>query len=76
MRMLSDILFPSVKALWFLPIIFGKYLCNLFAKIFVTHLYIIVQQEIGLNSLIILGFGHFGTNVIKVELKAGIITLV
>ena len=68
--MLFVIHLHDMNAFWFPLIIAGKNFFSLLAIIFVMHLYITEQQEIGLKSLMLFGFWHFGTRAIIVELNA------
>lgn len=66
--MLSPILLPGTKAVWELEIIESRISLSLAAISLEIHLQVVLQQEIGLKSLMVLGFGTLGIKAIVVEL--------
>ena len=61
--MLDEMFRPGMKADWASSIRVGRIPLSLEARIPLIHLYIMLQQEIGLKSLKDEGFGTLGTRV-------------
>lgn len=67
--MLSLMSLPLTKADWALSIIEGRTSLSRLERILDMHLYIVLQQEIVLESVIDVGLTHLGIRAIAVELN-------
>ena len=67
--MFSAVHLLGMNVVWLFLIILARHGLSLLARILVLHLYIRLQQDIGLQSPFFEGFGTLGTKVMMVELE-------